>query len=345
MTQSNGLLVQRLDREFKSQRRGWGLQSPDLRTRTAGYELLSQVYGVAPTDTTGEVRRKAIAAVRRLAADFPMEMRLAVEYALAISAEAQWRTLSEREHSLSRALQCSARTARRRVGDAFRRLAEEAAVEYQRAADQTRSPLGSEDGWAVRSLESLLRLESAPEVTETRCIVALRPGLHRIVTRFTLARLVDGASSAPAIRAEVQYGATIRGPVRREGEGHFLHVLELPRELSVGEHHEYSITYRIPEGYVIRPYYAFVPLVACDAFRLRVRFGTGRPPSRVRRFHGVVSRLLHDSDIPGEPLELDAASEVALAFDRIRAGFAYGIAWQPAAGDERFDLGPDHGPR
>ncbi|GAA2055468.1 hypothetical protein GCM10009839_75150 [Catenulispora yoronensis] len=338
MTSSNSLLVQLLDQEFRNQRRGWGLQSADLRSRTAGQRLLSHVYGVTPEDSPGEVRRKAVAAVRRLSADFPDEMRLAVEYALAISPDAQWRSLSEREHSLAQTLLCSARTARRRVQDAFQRLAEEAAAEYERVNDQARTPDGADEGWAVRSLESLLRLDTPmPEVTETRSVVALRPGLRRIVTRFSLPRLPDGVPAAPDVVAEVQYGATLRAPARREGEGHFLHVLDLPRELGVGEHHEYSMTYRIPEGYVIRPYYAFVPLVACDAFRLRVRFGADRLPSRVRRFHGVPPRRLLDRDSPGEPLELDAVGEVALEFDRIRAGFAYGIAWQPAVGDTRFE--------
>lgn len=340
MTQSNDRLVESLARELRLQRGRWGLQSPDLRTRTAAQPLLTQVFGVAPEDSAGEVRRKAIAAISRLTSDFPVEMRTAIDYALAISSDARFRTLSERETTLSEALQCSVRTARRRVQEAFNRLAEEAAAEYARLSDRARASDGPEDGWAVRSLESLLRLDTAtPEVTETRTVVALRPGLRRIVTRFSLARLPAGTATAPDIQAEVQYGATLHAPGRREGEGHFLHVLDLPRQLHVGEQHEYSMTYRIPEGYVIRPYYAFVPLVSCDTFRLRVRFGPDRLPTRVRRFHGIAQRRLADADLPGEPLDLDAVGEVAPTFDRIRAGFAYGIAWQPAAGDVRFDLG------
>lgn len=340
MTQSNGSLVQVLAGEFRSQRRGWGLQASDLRSRIAGQPLLAQLYEVAPDDLAGEVRRKAVAALARLMADFPAEMRQAVEYALAISPEARFPTLSKREGKLAESLNCSIRTARRRVHEAFNRLSEEAAAEFERLTHRSGSADGPEDAWAVRKLESLLRLDTAtPEVTETRCVVALRPGLRRIVTRFSLARLPAGTAAAPDVQAEVLYGATLHGPGRREGEGHFLHNLDLPRELGIGDHHVYSMTYRIPEGYVIRPYYAFVPLVSCDGFSLRVRFGTDRLPTRIRRFHSVPQRRLADADLPGEPLELDAVGEVALTFDRIRAGFAYGIAWEPAAGDVRFDLG------
>lgn len=310
--------------EFVRLRRGWGLEAEDLPSRLG--PALTALFEIAPGMDDRRIRDTVTAGVERLAAAFPLEDRLALRYGLGSGAGVQGSSLTGRIQLLADKLTCSLRTARRRVTRAFKRLAEEAAS----GGDVPRIvPNDPDKGWHLRRLESLLRLDTdVPEVIETRTITAERDGLKRISARLSLPRNLEDSHYDLKLWAEVQYGAAIQA-TEKHGETHFRFILDLPRRLQRGQEHKYAMIFRTPPDQPMRPYYAMVPLVPCEAFQLRIRFDRDRLPSAIWRFHRMPPRSLDDRLIPGERLDLDDAGEVVQEFGQLDQGFSYGIGWSP----------------
>ncbi|WP_228562139.1 hypothetical protein [Catenulispora rubra] len=312
--------------EFAKLRHGWGLEATNLRGRIG--PQLRRLCGVRADAGDREIRRRVLTVLRELSAAFPEHDRQALAFALATAPGTQLPRLTERVDMLAQRFSCADRTARRRIIRAFDRLAEEALARIA-AGEETGEDL--DKGWYVSRLESLLRLDCAtPELIERRTIVSRRDGLRRIAIRFSLPR-PDGAQSTgtpvdATVVADVQQGARIESR-EREGEAHFRFVLTLPRPLRQGDQHTYTMVFRVPDSQPMRPHYAFVPLLPCDEFQLRVRFDPQHPPAAVWRFQRVPPRVLNDRMVPGESLDLDEAGEVVLDFSRPETGFGYGVGW------------------
>jgi hypothetical protein len=314
--------------EFAKLRHGWGLEATNLRGRVG--PQVRWLCGVRADAGDREIRRRVLAVLQELSAAFPEHDRLALAFALATAPGTQLPRLAERVELLAERFSCAERTARRRIIRAFDRLAEEAVARIAADAGAAEDP---DKGWYVSRLESLLRLDCpTPELIERRTIVARHDGLRRIATRFSLPRPdgahADGVLSDATVVADVQQGARIESR-EREGEAHFRFVLTLPRPLRQGDQHTYTMVFRVPESQPVRPHYAYVPLLACDEFQLRVRFDPLRPPRAVWRFQRVPPRVLNDRMVPGESLDLDEAGEVVLDFSRPETGFGYGVGWTP----------------
>lgn len=309
-------------RELVRLRRGRALQSARLRTRVGPH--LSSVCGVQETDPDRTIRQKVINEIRRLDADFPPDLRLALHAALAIDSRALHAQLEDREDWLASELHCSTRTARRRVVEASIRLAESL---HQRAR-QSR-PVDPESGWYLSRLSALLRLDTpAPELHEERTIVAAQDDLTEIHTRVSLPRAPGDRSPRHDLEAEALHGVRLRG-VERLGDAHFRCVLDLPRGLRRDEALSYAMIYRIPPGQPMPAHYALVPLAPCQSFHVRVRFDPRHPPDAVWRLDRVAPRLL-DEDQPGETLlSPDPAGDLSLDFTDLIQGYGYGIAWRP----------------
>jgi hypothetical protein len=304
--------------EFARLRRGPGLNGHRLAERVGPH--VRDLCGLAPNATDADARHQATAMVELLAKALPDDDQLAVEIALGISAESRLALLSDRVDVLARRLYCEERTARRRIERAFARLADEAM-----AYSSTAGVPGK--GWRVRRLEALLRLDGpAPELTEKRTIVATRSGLQRISGRFSLPRSSDTGPGPGPLSADVVQGARLES-WEAQGETHFHFTLAMPRTLKDGEEHTYTIAFRMPSGQPISPHFAFVPLVACSTFQLRIRFSTARPPASVWRLDQLPPRVLDDRSIGGPRLYLDDAGEILTAFEDMDNGFAYGAAW------------------
>lgn len=193
----------------------------------------------------------------------------------------------------------------------------------------------------MRRLEALLRLDGhEPELIEKRTIVATRSGLQRISGRFSLLPPGDCGHGPSLLSADVIQGARLES-WERQGAAHFHFTLNLPKALNDGEEHTYTIAFRVPSGQPIHPHFAFVPLVTCDSFQLRIRFSVAHPPALVWRLDHLPPRILDDRSAVGPRLCPDNAGEVAVAFDRMDNGFAYGAAWSQFAqdGDARADPG------
>lgn len=320
MAQIERALVQ----EFIRLRHGWGLAATNLRARIGPH--LTELCGIVPGDNDRAIRLKVLTTVRRLTAGFTPEDRLAADIALGEAPGAQHRLLGSRIEILAQRLRCAERTARRRVERAIERLAEEAVAQRSMVSEEPDDD--PEKGWHVRRLEALLRLDTAgPELTETRTIVALRDNLRKIAIRFSLPQRDDTDAAARDLTADVQYGAQLE-TMERQGSAHFRFLLKLPKALARDEAHTYTMVFRVPAGQQIRSHYAFVPLVHCDSFVVRIRYHPLHPPAAVWRLHQLAPRALSDAQTPGEPLPLDDANEVMLEFDRMKLGFGYGIAWK-----------------
>lgn len=310
-------------------RNGRGLLAPRLAERLG--PRLASICGIHPGDTEGEIRRKCIDRFDQLVRLLPDEDALAVRAGLGAIAGFHYDGLTDRTLALAQRLNVSGRTARRRMAHAFNLLAAAMAGQQHDGDDADRD--NPDRGWSVLRLESLVRLDTtAPEVTETRTIQARRDGLKVISTRMTLPPLLDGHRESRELEADAQQGARITA-TERMGTSHFRFVLDLPRPLRDGEEHRYTMIYRVPAERQMRPRYTIVPLVPCEAFELRVRFHPARRPERVWRVDHVPPRVLDDDPQPGEPLDLDDASEVAVDFRSPALGFSYGIAWRPGESD------------
>jgi hypothetical protein len=309
-----------LVREFTVLRRGRGLHRAAVHARVG--PAVARWADIPPDCPTADIRRLVHAAIAQIpAADLLPEERRIVLVALALDRDLHAATLSGRTELLCTEYRWSERTARRRVDDAFAKLAQVIA----RRVD----PSDPERGWAVRQLRVLVRLDrDAPEVIEERTIVATRDGLDRIVARFSLPRRPDGADLDRVVQADIQHGARIVAD-KREGTSHFRYILELPRPLNRNESHTYSIAFRVGDGLPVSDHYVFNPLVSCALFETRVRFDVARRPVVVWRTDRASPRTLpHQGKPDGPLLALDGAGEVLARFDSPEQGFSYGISWR-----------------
>jgi hypothetical protein len=312
--------------EFTTLRYGWALSGTGLGNRVG--PTIRRLCGIQPDAEDRDIRRLVLPKVKQLSKGLSAQDRRSIAVALGAESGTQLPRLAERIQLLASENCVSARTARRMVFRAFELLAGEAADSLRESADSAADP---EQGWYVRSFEALLRLDTpAPELIEERTIVSLRDGLKRITVRFSLPKRLDDDESGYALAAEVQHGARIESG-EELGEGHFRFVLALSKTLREGDEHTYSIIFRVPRDQPIRPYYAFVPLLApCESFRVRIRFDPLRLPKTVWRIHRLTSRILANRPVPGEPLVLDDADEVELDFQKLVQGYGYGVGWLPS---------------
>jgi hypothetical protein len=311
---------QDLTREFIVLRRGRGLHRAAVHDRVG--PAVARWADIPPGCSNADIRTLVNAAVAQIPdADLPAEERRIVLVALALARELQAATLSSRTELLATEYRWSERTARRRIDDAFAKLAQVIA----RRID----PSDPERGWAVRQLRALVRLDRRmPEVIEERTIVATRDNLSQIVARFSVPRRPDGADIDREVHAEIQHGARIVAQ-NRLGTSHFQYLLELPRPLARNEEHTYSIVFQVCDGQPISDHYVFNPLVSCSMFETRVRFDAARRPIAVWRTERASPRTLPHQGLPDGPLlTLDRADEVLARFDRPEQGFSYGVCWR-----------------
>lgn len=309
--------------EFTTLRRGYGIRATNVRKRI-GPEI-RRVCDIAPDADDPEIRTKLVSSVRWFSRELTVQDRRAIEIALCSERSGLLQLLNVRTEQLATELNLSPRTARRRIDRAFELLADEMLAARQPAP---RSDSDPEKGWWVTRFSALLRLDTpTPQLVETRTIRATRDGLHRIVARMSLPHRDGVALDELRLNADLQQGARI--VTQEQTEGHFRYVLELPRRLNNGDEHVYTIAYRIPADQPIRTHYAFLPMVACEEFTVRVRFDPARPPALVWRLENLPPVVMFYDLPPGPAIELDGAFEAELTFRHMEQGFGYGVAWRP----------------
>jgi len=312
--------------EFRALCRGWGVQRSGLRDAVG--DAIRRWADVPNAASDADVRSRITRALGRIPdQELPEAHRMLVRVALALDPDCRFSTLRNRTETVATRLTVSPRTARRRIEDAFDRLAH-AAITAVGPEDPDPHP---DTGWVVESMGALVRLDCEhPEVIERRTIVATAATVHRISARFSLPREPGVLGEGRSVSAQVLYGARITEQ-NRDGMGHFRYVLDLPYPLRRGQEHQYTIVYRVLDGLPIRNYYAMVPHTACTIFDVRVRFALDRAPEVVWRIDRVHHRVLADPIEPGEPtLDPDGAGEVGASFADLRPAFGYGIGWIPS---------------
>lgn len=309
--------------ELKTLRKGRGVNV----ARIAPGPQLRTLAGVTDEDGPGAVRTKLVTALNQLAGPLPGDLALAARAALALLPEAQHPFLAERVQWLADQLQRDVRTARRRVDLGLAAMAERAATAAPLAA--AGSDGAAEDQWYVKEFRALLRLDQpTPEAIDTRVVVSEVDNLTEIDALITVPRDGPARTGPHDLLAEALYGAVITTR-ERVTASRFRYGLRLPRPLRAGEAHEYALLFRLPPNQPMRAHYVHYGTRRCDRFELRIRFDPERVPVEVRRVDGIFPRDLDDG-LPAAPaVDVDAAAEVHLAFDRPRTGLGYGARWTP----------------
>lgn len=310
-------------RELNELRRGRGLDADDVHLRV-GQEL-RRACDIGVDDSPLAVRRALVLWISQLLSRLPDDLQLAASVALALHPEATGAFLDRRISWLADHFDRDARTARRRIDQAFRMLS-------QHIIDQrgTESRAGSDfsNSWKTRSLKAILRLDiEPPSLIEERSVMATVEELDELVLAISAPR-ERGFGDDHRIAAQMIYGGEI---VERTevSPSHARFVVRLPRPLRIGQQHEYSIQFTAYPSDLLRPYYVLTPLQPCQSFALRARFDRDRPPSGVWRLNGLPPRAVDDIDPIGEELEIDAVGDVTLEFHDLRQGLSYGIRWSP----------------
>lgn len=304
-------------RELNELRKGRGLDTPELVVGP----LLRAACSITESDRPDEVRSKLRLRLAGLCGRLPDDLRLAAEVALGLHPQAQGQFLEERKQWLATRFGRNPRTAHRRVAAAFLLLGE--CLDELAHDDQLANP--HQGGWYVETLRAMLRLDLDPPVlTEERSIVATVDDLDEINLAFSVPR--DPAVAAPPIDAQLIYGGEL---VRRQqvSASHASFVMRLPRPLSIGQRHEYSVQFTAVPRNALRPYYVLTPLTTCKHFYVRVRFGERDRPVEVWQLSGLPCRVIDDFSAKDEPKPVDSVGEVFLEFHELEEGRGYGLHW------------------
>ena len=320
-------------------RKGRGIFADDLDDRVR--PEFAELFG-ASEDTGSALRDKLVEYLEELAVGLPGSLQRAASLSLNLPPAERTENLQQRLERLAEELYCDDRTARRRMDEAFDRMADYAA----RGGGPAAGGMHTAQGWYVDVFDAVLRLDlDHPEAIERRTIVATAATLDRVETAVDVPRHphregggasgvtgVSGASGVSgadgtALVREIVFGGIEAGR-GRDSSTHFRTTVLLPRTLRKGDRHTYGIMARIPPGQTMVPRYVYVPYGFCRYFTLLVRFHPDRLPGRVWTHNGSPHSAVNDG-LPGETLlVLDRANEVRAEFRNLVSGCAYGIQWQ-----------------
>jgi hypothetical protein len=303
--------------------RGRGVLSDDIGERLG--PRLRELLGVESRDDPGVVRRKVAVRLTLLADRLPEDLGHAVRAALALGDEATDRFLKDRVERLAAGIQRDPRTAKRRVDEGLRRLAE---MLVQAAEPPAAGNPFAPDGWYIKTLNSLLLLDrEPPKLLERRRIVATRPGLDEILISLSAPPpAVNGNGAGPSpVRLDVLQGGVLAEEASTGS--HYRASLRLPRPLDAGEEHELTVVFTSRPLRELRPYYTLTPFRPCESFDVTVRFDRTDPPSAVWRLDGLPPRVVTEYDPGGSGLAVDPIGEVSVSFADLRPGLAYGLGW------------------
>ncbi|MBL7496077.1 hypothetical protein I6A84_36435 [Frankia sp. CNm7] len=315
--------------ELRELRRGRGLLADDVHRRVG--PRLRIFCGIDASDPPAAIRRKLVLALTEQCRRLPSDLRLAVQVALALHETADHKFLHERLEWLASQFDRDPRTARRRIDEGLRILAESVVDPRDAAPAATPTPFAA-DGWFVASMRATLRFDvDPPRLIEERLVVATADDLDEVVSSLSIPRRPGPPAPSPSgLMATMLYGGEIV-ETRRPSRGHARFVVRLPRPLNLGEQHEFSIEYVAYPRAQLPPYYAVVPLRRYDHVQTRVRFGTDRLPAKIWRLSGVHPRVV-DEFTPGpERVAIDSIGEVRVEFFNLRQGLSYGLQWEPSS--------------
>jgi hypothetical protein len=159
--------------------------------------------------------------------------------------------------------------------------------------------------------------------------VATEDGVSEVFPSLSLPRAPGDTAGRHEVHASILHGGRIT-ELPRTGDNHFQYRVELPRTLSKGDSHEYTVEYTLPVNQPMSPHYAVIAFRRCTECEIIVRFDTARLPEAVWCLDGVPPRVVDSSEPAGPPLWLDDIGEITLRFTNLTYGHGYGMAWAPS---------------
>ena len=312
-----GVTAESLVAELTQVRRGLGLYHPDLDRRLG--PGLREVCRVAGTDPA-ELRSLVVSRLRDAAAALPPDLSTAVLVGLGVHPETRsLHQLQERVDWLADRLRRDNRTARRRMDQASRMLAE------QLAAGREQRRRRPSSGWYIETAHSTFVLDGGPPtVLERRTVVAEQDGLDRLVLSRTIPPPSDRERPEPF--TQILYGGRLSRP-EWDSATRMRLVLDLPAPLRAGDRHEYAIVVQQPADEPMRPYYVLFPVLRVEHFELRVRFDIAALPGGVWRVDDAFHRDLDEPPRDQDKIVPDRAGEVHQRFQDLAPGHGYGVRW------------------
>ncbi|TDP97993.1 hypothetical protein [Labedaea rhizosphaerae] len=290
--------------ELKTLRKGRGIHASRIGERIGA--TLRQLAGVADGEGPVAIRSKVEAHLEMLTRYLPADLRTAALIALAIAPDSRHPLYKDRVTLAAARIHRDPRTARRRIDEAFERLAELAVAPDRLLGDP--APVTS-TGWHLDELVMTVALDRPkPELIERARLTSDQDGLREVTVLTD--RVLDRMSGSPAV-VDVFHGGSLSG--RRDPAGATL--LALPRPLAYGERHEYTVRGQTEPGGLTR--IEFTPAHPCEQFHLHVRFPRADMPRYLRRMGDEHRREW-----------VDDAGELHLRFDGLVPGRTYGVHWE-----------------
>ncbi|MGI5243269.1 hypothetical protein [Dactylosporangium sp. CA-139066] len=311
-----------LQGELIALRKGRGAQDPALRNRVG--PLLRRIAGISDDMLAAEVRHRLIDCLEMHIRRVPEDLRMAASAAFALDPATAHRFLERRFELAADRLQRESRTVRRWSDKAIAAMAEQMTIDVDdRPAQQARR------GWYVDALSTLHRLDGPTVVSyERRRIVAVEAPLERFEMAISLPQPADPRTEPPLVTMDLLCGG-VTERLEVVGSQYFRWYVELAEPLPVGGQVDVLARFVFPPGLRTPPYYVFVPHHPCRRFRTVIRFPPGVPPPGLRRLDGAPGQVLADDAPIGEPIGPNRLGELALGFDDLREGLAYGARWTP----------------
>ncbi|MFD9716101.1 hypothetical protein [Streptomyces sp. NPDC059076] len=296
----------------------------DPRALTRAGSALRYIAGVAAEDSPARQREKIKSCLQEWVSALPFDLSFYSRVALALDGSGAER-FERRLRRIAVELDRDARTARRRVDEAFERLAEEAM-----AAAVPLWPSRPATPWHLESLKTLVLLGSQrAEVIEERRVVSHQDGLMDISHSSTFATLgmESHAVDPRGIGITVLQGGTSSGSTWLSATRLGIRV-RLPHALDAGRSHALTFRTSAPGGSALAPFYVCTPRLPCERFDLTVRFGGCPPPRRVWILEDELPLEAGDASLCRSAVEVDTVGEARAEFIDLEPNRSYGLGWE-----------------
>ncbi|MGW8570201.1 hypothetical protein [Streptomyces niveus] len=306
--------------ELKNLRRGFGMEDPHALTRAGS--TLRYIAGVTVEDDPSTQRERIKSCLLEWTCALPFDLSFYSRIALALDGSGTER-FERRLRRIAVVLDRDARTARRRVDEAFERLAEEAMAAVPPRPRRPDTP------WHLRRLKTLVLLGSrGAEVIEERHIVSHHDGLMDISHSSTFATMgMDTQAVDPeGVDVKVLEGGMSSGSAWLSATRLGLQV-RLPHALDAGRSHALTFRTSVPGGKALAPFYVCTPRFSCERFDLSVRFDGCSPPRRVWLLNDELPLEVGDASLCRSAVEVDAVGEARAAFTDLEPNRSYGLGW------------------
>jgi hypothetical protein len=311
--------------ELKTIRKGRGIDDEELADRVG--PALRSVLAVDETIPLPDLRAAVSDMLTDGADQLPGDLKLALLMAFGLHPDTRQRFYTQRIDVLATALDRNVRTAKRRVDEACRQLADVAMA----SACRIKVPACEDMAWHTERLRTMVVLDGpGPEIIESRRIVAHHDDVDLIDLAVTITAPPSPSDAGFAVSSDLSVDVLAGGTLVRTAQEATRRLglsLRLASPLARDEHADFTLRYRIPEGKVTRPHYVCVSRYRCDRFDLSVRFGDDRRPPEEVRLASAFHADIIDPAAVGETVPVDAAGEIHVTFDDLKPGFAYGVRW------------------